>query len=249
MPDEKTHMIFAKYLLKSCGEVREDFAFFSTLPMIDSEPSYYHRLYYHSFFRMPNLIGLGFNFFGINSAPANELDRYGFERLRAERDDLLSTIISFLGREPEICYDPKPALLAALSHIYLDCFNNPVQAFLPILPYCSGAWEFYQKVDMFHNRDKLYGNKDSIAIFHAAFEEALRYEERFDLDSIIYALIYETGEAMISPKHVDIEWLSQYVLKDYEASLGLSFDIGEPVPIWQKVESAMELAVKRALEK
>ncbi len=156
--DSHTHVLLASHLLDICG-ARKSLCIVSLFPQIDRSPPTLHRLYAHTVFKTRELTEIGLfllNDRGTEPASSRFGNAFAVRRFGEERGRMLS----YLAQQP---WDGAPvlselendaALMAYVSHLYLDTYNQPTQPFSPESVYCSGQWELWDELGDF--RLKLY---------------------------------------------------------------------------------------------
>jgi len=180
--DSMTHIHFAANLLRVAGRnfSAVECALF---PQIDRKPAYYHRLYAHSIPRAAQLAAAAQDVYW-ESDVGYDGDDYLRKRLTDDRSRIrgyleASEIPLLSGSKPE----DREIILAIISHIYNDQFNNPVQAFVPYNVYPSGAWSLWSSIDSGDFRWYLY-EKNAID----AFREELFHGDEWNIRAPVEAL-------------------------------------------------------------
>src|SRR5205814_10165187 len=102
----------------------------------------FHRLYAHNFALARDLSKIGQEVMATGKVPAKFKDNYAWRRFLQERPRIVAYREKFSAAAgvplPAPGTDAWSGAIAALSHIYLGTYNNPVQALLPyIAPCCS----------------------------------------------------------------------------------------------------------------
>ena len=134
--------------------------------------------------------------------------------------------------------DRTSALLSLVSHIYIDIFNNPVQAFIPDNVYCSGQWNFWKKINFNSFRIEFYkqGNLEKF------WNKIMVLSNRSNIDpaALVEAQIRRVAELSSSPignslicqflDHLDIKSESSASLdKATEFCLGFEQEFTESI--------------------
>jgi hypothetical protein len=150
--DTLTHIEFAQSLLHS-ARASDWHAIACLFPQIDREPPTLHRLHAHALRKAPWLTRMGLNALAGATDEAVATCRYEWERFHIEKPRLLTYAERFaLTRTEEI--DSLAGQVAFVSHLYLDTFNQPVQAFTPFTAAGSGQYALWERLGDF--RKELY---------------------------------------------------------------------------------------------
>jgi hypothetical protein len=248
--DDLSHLVLADFLMEVCQGGNRDYIGFSLIPMLDNKPPWYHRLYYHSFFKMPEIIKIGFRLFGDESAKGVQVEPYSLQRLQEDGEKIMLLVQKTLGKKPSVRWEPKVALVAATSHLYLDGFNNPVQAFLPETVYCSGEWNFWADNNLYYKRNTLYGNPSCLSKFHVQFSQLLQSQTsiKFSPDALIVSIIRRVAST-IQPKLESTENLVKVAISQLEAELNIKLEEGGELAdqLWKNVEQDLKLALDESI--
>lgn len=93
---------------------------------------------------------------------------------------------------PRVSVDRVSAGVSLLSHIYFDLWNNPVQAFLPASSFCSGMWDFWDRIDYMRFRGEFFRD-GSIERFRGAMIAHPVWSTRVDPESLLQAMVLRIG--------------------------------------------------------
>lgn len=151
--DSRTHVDFAAKLLAIAGADHR-LSLISLFPQIDRHPPTLHRMYAHTVFKAQAVTQTGLR---VLSNDHSYDAQYAFEARRFKEEQ--ARFLVYAGAErwplPGIdLIDREAVLLAYVSHLYLDTYNQPTQPFAPRSVYCSGQWALWEKLGDF--RLKLY---------------------------------------------------------------------------------------------
>jgi hypothetical protein len=157
--DSLTHMHLAVALTDQLAVPRE-MSIACLFPQIDRTPPTLHRMYAHNVFFLERLTALGLEVLFGYAAPKDLPSRkYERDRFAAERPRFFEYLAG-IGARSEASVDSQlmsAAKVCYLSHLYLDTFNQPVQAFAPQSQFCSGQWKLWSAIGEF--RHALYVEK------------------------------------------------------------------------------------------
>jgi hypothetical protein len=84
--------------------------------------------------------------------PLDEGWAFAERRFRQERARILSYWKQGAWTPPESTDSDRGGVLAFVSHLYLDAYNQPTQAFAPASVHCSGQWELWERIGEFRLR-------------------------------------------------------------------------------------------------
>jgi hypothetical protein len=158
--DSQTHIEFAQRLL-AIAQCPGAYAIASLFPQIDRYPHVFHRMYAHTVFKAHRLTQTGLRVLAdahfIDVAHAFDVRRFREEQprfedyLRAQRWRLpaFGTNAGHAAHAVAAAHGCDAALLAYVSHLYLDTFNQPTQPFAPLSIYCAGQWALWEKIGDF----------------------------------------------------------------------------------------------------
>jgi hypothetical protein len=195
--DSLTHIYFAEKLLRSTG-LDPAAGICSLFPQIDREPAYFHRMYAHPFFQIKRLAAVGHEVYKTGQIRHGEERGYAWLRFHADRPRMRSFAAEYARRcsvnVPEYDPDNMSVLLAYVSHVYQDIFNNPMQAFLPKFVYPCGSWELWGTLDAIDFRTVLYA-PSNIDDFRAEFFDGPLWGTRLSAPALLEALVRKTAEA------------------------------------------------------
>jgi hypothetical protein len=159
-------------------------------PQIDRTPPTLHRMYAHNVFFLERLTVLGLEILFDYPAPKNLPCRhYERDRFAAERPRFFEYLAG-IGAVTEANVDPRllgAAKVCYLSHLYLDTFNQPVQAFAPRSQFCSGQWKLWSAIGEF--RHALYVEKRVDGLRAELFRESfLGAPKTYSADALAMAM-------------------------------------------------------------
>lgn len=146
--DSQTHVEFADRLLAIAGRPAAC-AVASLFPQIDRHPHVFHRMYAHTVLKARRLTQTGLR---ILTQPDWRDDAHAFDvrRFREEQARFENYVRAQRWSLPTLDADSsEAALLAYVSHLYLDTFNQPTQPFAPLSIYCAGQWSLWEKIGDF----------------------------------------------------------------------------------------------------
>jgi hypothetical protein len=154
--DSRTHVILASQLLRLCGG-RPALQIVSLFPQIDRSPPTLHRMYAHSVFKAGSITDIGLKLLGnaspkIVSAQSDDPDtQFAVRRFGEERERILSYQGLHTWDETDELRDGDrdAAIMAYISHLYLDTYNQPTQPFAPDSVYCAGQWALWERLGEF----------------------------------------------------------------------------------------------------
>lgn len=152
--DSTTHVAFAAQLLRLSGG-DPAYAVVSLFPQIDRNPPTLHRMYAHTVFQARELAEIGLQRLAATPPDAATMaamaSRNGFATRRFSEEQ--ARILSYQ-HEPQWSSTAMNdhVLLAYVSHLYLDTYNQPTQPFAPRSVYCSGQWTLWQALGEFRLR-------------------------------------------------------------------------------------------------
>ncbi len=128
-----------------------------------------------------------------------DLDRraYAHERIGEMAARLIGHAREALRQVPEapssrVSVDRVSAGVSLLSHIYFDLWNNPVQAFLPASSFCSGMWDFWDKIDYMRFRGEFF-REGSIERFRGAMISHPLWQARVEPGELLHAMVLRIG--------------------------------------------------------
>jgi hypothetical protein len=146
--DSQTHVEFADKLLAIAGKPAAC-AVASLFPQIDRHPHVFHRMYAHTVLKARRLTRTGLQ---ILTRPDWRDDAHTYEVRRFREEQTRFENYMRVQRWQLPALDARiddAALLAFVSHLYLDTFNQPTQPFAPLSVYCSGQWQLWEKIGDF----------------------------------------------------------------------------------------------------
>lgn len=153
--DSRSHVEFALRLLPKSYETA---ALTSLFPQIDRRPATLHRNYAHHLPKVRSLVRVGWaSLIGDSELaakswfPTKEEESYVASRFRDETERIRSYLDV---KMPQTIGSDfvSAAEMAYVSHLYLDTFNQPVQAFTPSRSVVSGQFELWDRVGDFRYR-------------------------------------------------------------------------------------------------
>jgi hypothetical protein len=187
--DSRTHIEFALKLMEAVG-APPPIAIASLFPQIDRHPPTLHRLYAHNVFKAKSITFIGLRFFSAGDFSLAEKQSFEYARFTAENSRLgqyAEGLPRPAGAAPLTAY-PEAALLAFVSHLYLDTYNQPTQPFAPLNIYCSGQWELWKKLGDF--RLRLYTTDAIHHLRRDLFGQSLWAQwENLDAAAVIQAMM------------------------------------------------------------
>lgn len=172
--DSHTHVVLASRLLALCGS-RKPLQIVSLFPQIDRSPPTLHRMYAHTVFKTRELTEIGLHLLNHpdpTAAAARFDNQFAVRRFSEERGRILSYLKSETWDQAARLSAPErdAALMAYVSHLYLDTYNQPTQPFAPASIYCSGQWRLWEELGEF--RLKLYTTPVIDELRHELFSQA-----------------------------------------------------------------------------
>lgn len=146
--DSRTHVEFATQLL-ALIHADTDIAVVSLFPQIDRHPPTLHRMYAHTVFKAQAITQTGLH---VLQDETWQDVQHAFEIRRFKEEK--SRILSYREGKPWILpsldsVNREAVLLAYISHLYLDTYNQPTQPFAPLSVYCSGQWKLWEQLGDF----------------------------------------------------------------------------------------------------
>jgi hypothetical protein len=203
--DSQTHVEFADKLL-AIARCPAAYAVASLFPQIDRHPHVFHRMYAHTVFKARRLTQTGLRILTQadwrDDAHAFDVRRFREEQvrfenyMRAQRWSLPA--LDATGNDA--------ALLAFVSHLYLDTFNQPTQPFAPLSIYCAGQWSLWEKIGDF--RLTLYTTPVIVKlrrelIAHALWQEADAFAPAVQIEAMLLRLcrlsLDRISDAIVAP--------------------------------------------------
>jgi hypothetical protein len=179
--DSRTHVEYAARLMPAA---QRHAAVASLFPQIDRTPATLHRNYAHTLYKAPRLTWLGLAC--LSGGVPDGGDVYALERFRVELPRIRAYGESLDRFQPASTDEEfRAALLAFVSHLHLDTFNQPVQAFVPATPYCSGQWDLWARIGDFRHRLYVEGVVDELRA--ELFSRPLWSQAAFTPDELIHA--------------------------------------------------------------
>lgn len=194
--DSTSHVYFA-YRLHQVTKTQTHALVCSLFPQVDREPPYFHRLYAHSVAQIPILGPLGTDIVW-NRESAPPATTHIHERFYGETERFMSYLkrtseVFSLPEMPSTPPDYLSVVMSYLSHIYLDTFNNPVQAFTPNTAHVCCQMDLWQQLDPIAFRVNLYA-PSTIARFHEAMFIDGEWDLTIEPHAIVYALLQKTAD-------------------------------------------------------
>lgn len=150
--DSRTHVELSRRLVAAVGGP-EGAAIAALFPQVDREPPTLHRLHAHNVQRARPITELGLALLS-GALPPDGSDPYERQRFQTEAPRFHAYLRGPLGAPPMAggTDATEPALMAFVSHLYLDTFNQPVQPFAPAAVFCAGQWSLWQALGDFRKR-------------------------------------------------------------------------------------------------
>lgn len=188
--DSRTHVMLAAHLLRLTGGDK-GLSIVSLFPQVDRNPPTLHRLYAHTVFRAREITLMGLvHFLGAGHVAGVERYKNDFvaQRFQAEAGRILSYAQGPVWSK-EVAQKQVPhAIMAYISHLYLDTYNQPTQPFAPYSLMCSGQWELWAALGDF--RHALYTTTIIDALRDELVTDSLwQVEPVFDPDAMIHAML------------------------------------------------------------
>ncbi|OGI55738.1 MAG: hypothetical protein A2V58_05950 [Candidatus Muproteobacteria bacterium RBG_19FT_COMBO_61_10] len=146
--DSQTHVEFADKLL-ALSRQHPAYAVASLFPQIDRYPHVFHRMYAHTVFKARRLAETGLRVL-TQDGWSDDTQAFDVRRFQEEKARFQAYMQAQSLTLPDV--DPcahEAALLAYVSHLYLDSFNQPTQPFAPVSVYCSGQWRMWEQIGDF----------------------------------------------------------------------------------------------------
>jgi len=202
--DSQTHIEFADRLLAIAQRSRA-YAVASLFPQIDRHPHVFHRMYAHTVFKAARLVNTGLGTLGGERRQGTidyEVRRFEEEKVRF-RAYMKANSWTLPVADPDAF---QSALLAFVSHLYLDTFNQPTQPFAPLSIYCAGQWGLWERIGDF--RLTLYTTAVIDRLRRDLFSHRLwRTSDPFAPVTLIQAMLYRLcrlsleriGEEVVAP--------------------------------------------------
>lgn len=192
--DSVTHVELAiKLLSLAKEETTNALTIASLFPQIDRNPPTLHRLYAHSAFKAEKITDLGLRFFFNGNF--SEIEKSSFDHRRFLEDR--PRFESYLEKvAPQTSYqysnsDLAVGMMGFISHLYLDTYNQPTQAFMPYSIQCCGQWKLWEKIGDF--RLQLYTTDAINELREELFADKLWNDSKsFTSAVIIEAMLIQT---------------------------------------------------------
>lgn len=215
--DSRTHVEYAKRILP---QGKSAMAVASLFPQIDRIPATLHRNFAHFLIKARPLVELGLQ---IAKTETTETTGYAAQRFIDECPRILSYFPGFALPEKLSNEDFECGLLAFVSHLHLDTFNQPVQAFTPFRAVCSGQWELWDRIGDFRYALYVEGVVESLR------EEWLKsklWQDQFPVMDLTVAMVRRLAD--LSNRELSSEFSARTV-----ETLGLSWREGaNPAVEW-----------------
>jgi hypothetical protein len=137
--------------------------------------------------KAPELTKLGLSIFAGTEADLASTNTYATKRFHEEKPRIAAYDPSVKIQRSDLNDDGyQAALLAYLSHLHLDTFNQPVQAFVPWTSRCSGQWELWDKIGDF--RYRLYVQQVVDGLRKELFEHKIWTQCDFNPSELSFAI-------------------------------------------------------------
>ncbi|MFH1327484.1 MAG: hypothetical protein ABIH76_01330 [Candidatus Bathyarchaeota archaeon] len=219
--DHISHISLAYRLLELCN-LDKTACIYSLLPALDREPAHFHRVYGHIIAKFPSILTSAIQILSGKDTAA-DTTTYEFERINADKtyyEKIVEQALPLVGDESILTpsSDVASGALALLSHIYVDTFNNPVQAFLPQSTSCSGQWKFWLTVNYLSFREKFY-TKETIEKFRKSMFTTDLWKGKMDAYTLMKSMIIRLGDLAIPG--VEYETIDN-ILRDFLHFTGCS---------------------------
>lgn len=176
------YLQFCRNILAKCNS-NEDAMIYALLPMLDTKLPNMYGSYFHAVENIPRIVESASVVFCGKSKKESK-DSFSYNLL-SENAQMLAKMYTdsrkTLGTKNSTIFpeDKALAVLAALTHIYLDIFEKPKQVFLPYSPACSGQWAFWEKVDMYSLR-RLFNDPKNNAMLLEAMSQKKVWDVKID---------------------------------------------------------------------
>lgn len=203
--DSQTHIEFAEKLL-GISHNHPAYAVVSLFPQIDRYPHVFHRMYAHTVFKARRFAETGLRVLNQDDW-RDDSQKYAVRRFKEEKARFQTYLQAQSWTLPEI--DPhahEAALLAYVSHLYLDTFNQPTQPFSPVSIYCAGQWRLWEQIGDF--RLTLYTTPviDRLRqelMAHSLWSEAQAFPASVQIEAMLQRLwrqsLGKIDEAIVAP--------------------------------------------------
>ncbi len=202
--DSQTHIEFADKLL-AIAQRNRAYAVASLFPQIDRHPHVFHRMYAHTVFKAVRLVDTGLGALGGERRQGTidyEVRRFEEEKARFQAY-MKANSWTLPVADPDAF---QSALLAFVSHLYLDTFNQPTQPFAPMSIYCAGQWSLWERIGDF--RLTLYTTTVIDQLRRDLFSHRFwRTSDSFPVAALIQAMLHRLcrlsleriGEGVVAP--------------------------------------------------
>lgn len=188
--DSRTHIELAKKLL-IISEGNSALSVGSLFPQIDRNPPTLHRLYAHQVVKSRAIVERGLHaVLGMKDLSPKEWP-FASHRFNMERERMLSYLTPSekeLGPELDSSDKIEQTMMAFVSHLYLDAFNQPTQVFVPFTVQCAGQWDLWQALGDF--REALYLTTRITDLRQGVFADPLwESSDRFSPACLVKAML------------------------------------------------------------
>lgn len=221
--DSVTHLYVANFFLEKTDS-NIGASIYSLLPIIDRKPPHFHRLFGHCIINFPEMLQIAIDIISQskninNNNLINEKKIYIHQRLNEEFSDMkkLCSNIQYIDKKKLVMFSKNfdEALLALMSHIYIDVFNNPVQVFVPNSVYCSGQWDFWKEIDFNYFRKELYKEEKLHHFWKDLIEMDINIERKFSKQALVQAQMIRLGQ-------LSIPLINHTIIKDFLSLLKIN---------------------------
>ena len=240
MVDNQTHLAFAYKLLDLC-QCDADASIYSLLPSIDYNTTYLKGIYAHCLQNLPNIVDCGIEIFTQINKKKNSRNSFEYLMIKKEKDNFINQFSVFndlfiKNRQSKISSDLKGAVLSYLSHIYLDCFNRPVQFFIPDSTLCSGQWEMWNSFDYLKFMKNISNNNFMISLRNNLINSDI-WQTKIGLDNISYSIYKRLTKEEFKKKKLDpLSMIKALVIRIGE--------FAKPIAPYEVVDHAVRVIVR-----
>ncbi len=209
--DSRSHIEFARRLLKKENSIEVLGALF---PQIDRQPAVLHRNFAHHLNKAIPITRDGLACLSGIPTDGGTKNPYVLERLQQEKSRIVAYIPEV--QIPVVLNEniESGALVGFVSHLYLDTFNQPVQAFTPHKSNCAGQFLLWDKIGDF--RYQLYV-EGAVEALRKDWLKSSIWNTSYSHKDLLYGMTYRLGVLADIPTEGD---LFQKTIR----SLGLNSD-------------------------
>lgn len=192
--DSRSHVELALRLLPKGLEAA---ALTSLFPQIDRRPATLHRNYAHHLVKVKNLTRVGWaSLSGVDSLsagcrfPTEAESEYVAKRFKEETARIRAYIDVQIPNVIESEF-LAAAEMAYVSHLYLDTFNQPVQAFTPSRSVVSGQYAMWDRIGDFRYRLYVQGVVEDLRKDWLASSV---WQKKFSVPEMTHAMVVRLAE-------------------------------------------------------